>query len=262
MASLIQSSNTPSPIISAFYSIKWFHEMFDFNSPTNSNLVKNILEAAKRRLAKPVVKKEPMTIDLLGKMYSDLFVEGNIKNQRTICACLLAYSGFLRSEELLKLRRCNILFNSVYMSLFIESSKTDKYRDGAWILIARTGTLLCPVLNLERYFSWANIDCDSDTYIFCHLTGTKNGYKVRKDGKHLAYSNLRTLFLESLKPHVKDVSRYCLHSLRSGGATSAANRGIDRLFKRHGRWRSESAKDGYVKDSVDERLKVSLSLGL
>ena len=39
-----------------------------------------------------------------------------------------------------------------------------------------------------------------------------------------------------------------LHSLRAGGATSAANVGIpDRLFKRHGRWASENAKDGYVK---------------
>ena len=49
-----------------------------------------------------------------------------------------------------------------------------------------------------------------------------------------------------------------MHSLRSGGATAAANAGVlDRLFKRHGRWRSESAKDGYVKDSVSSLLSVS-----
>ena len=30
----------------------------------------------------------------------------------------------------------------------------------------------------------------------------------------------------------------------------------DRFFKWHGRWQSENAKDGYVKDSLDERLKV------
>ncbi|XP_046567698.1 uncharacterized protein LOC124276085 [Haliotis rubra] len=52
-------------------------------------------------------------------------------------------------------------------------------------------------------------------------------------------------------------------SLRSGGATAAANNGIpDRMFKRHGRWRSEKAKDGYVKDKLENRIKVSLSLGL
>ena len=48
--------------------------------------------------------------------------------------------------------------------------------------------------------------------------------------------------------------------MRSGGATAAANAKVpDRLFKRHGRWCSESAKDGYVKDS---RLQVSQSLEL
>ena len=43
------------------------------------------------------------------------------------------------------------------------------------------------------------------------------------------------------------------HSLRDGGASAAANAGVpDRLFKLHGccSWRWESAKDGYVKDSV------------
>ena len=69
--------------------------------------------------------------------------------------------------------------------------------------------------------------------------------------------------MDALKPHVKDVSLFCLHSLKSAGATSAANRGIpDRLFKRHERWRSENAKDGYIKDSVEEILRVSQSLGL
>ena len=36
----------------------------------------------------------------------------------------------------------------------------------------------------------------------------------------------------------------------------------DRLFKRHGRWRSETAKDGYVKDALQNRLSVSQCLGL
>ena len=54
-----------------------------------------------------------------------------------------------------------------------------------------------------------------------------------------------------------------MHSLRAGGAMAAANAGVpDRLFKRHGRWKSESAKDGYVKDSVERRLEVSKQLGI
>ena len=47
-------------------------------------------------------------------------------------------------------------------------------------------------------------------------------------------------------------------SLKAGGATIAANAGVpDRLLKRHDRWKPETAKDGYVKDSVESRLAVS-----
>ena len=50
--------------------------------------------------------------------------------------------------------------------------------------------------------------------------------------------------LEAFKDIVPDISAIGTHSLRSGGATAAANGGVpDRLFKRHGRWASESAED-------------------
>lgn len=34
------------------------------------------------------------------------------------------------------------------------------------------------------------------------------------------------------------------------------------MFKRHGRWKSENAKDGYIKDNVESRLEVYKNLGL
>ena len=70
--------------------------------------------------------------------------------------------------------------------------------------------------------------------------------------------------LEAFKDIVPDISAISTHSLRSGGATAAANAGVpDRLFKRHGRWASESAKDGYVQDFLSfYRLSVSKALGI
>ena len=57
------------------------------------------------------------------------------------------------------------------------------------------------------------------------------------------------------------MSKIAVHSLRSGGATAAANAGVkDRMFKRHGRWVSENAKDGY--GNLDSMLSVSKSLGI
>ena len=50
---------------------------------------------------------------------------------------------------------------------------------------------------------------------------------------------------------------------RSGVATTAANSDVnDRIWKKHGRWISDSSKDGYVKGSLDSRISVSSKLGL
>ena len=74
---------------------------------------------------------------------------------------------------------------------------------------------------------------------------------------------MRDLFRKKLADLGFPPNEFGLHSLRAGGATAAANAKVpDRMFKRHGRWKSENAKDGYVKDDVEGRLEVSKSLGL
>ncbi|KAK3105318.1 hypothetical protein FSP39_022401 [Pinctada imbricata] len=262
LSCLVQQCSSPSPVVTAFYRIKWAHNMISVQSPTDSILVRNVLEGAKRRLSVPVCKKEPITPDLLDKMFNSLFVEGNLYNQRIISACLLSYSGFLRASELLHLKLGDVEFFTTHMRIFIEQSKTDVYRDGNWLVISRCDSKLCPVLNLDRYISYAKIS-DFDTFLFQNVTKCEHGYKFRQGNKPMSYSRMRELFIEAFKPFVSDIRSYGLHSLRSGGASAAANHGIpDRLFKRHGRWRSENAKDGYIKDSLDDRLAVSKHLGL
>ena len=261
LSSLIQTVSSPSPVVAAYYAIKWYHDMYGLESPTDSKLVKNVVEAAKRILARPTIKKEPITIDMISEIYKRIYEYKNLRSQRIICAILIGYSGFLRSSELINIKISDIVFHSTYMAIFMESSKTDKYRDGSWVLIAKTGSNICPVNNALKFIEWTNLS--GDDYLLCNLSATKTGYKVRKNNKNMSYTNLRDQFIEAIKPHVSDIKQYCLHSLRSGDATAAANSGVkDRMFKRHGRWVSETAKDGYVKDNIEERLAVSQSLGL
>ena len=74
---------------------------------------------------------------------------------------------------------------------------------------------------------------------------------------------MRELFTTKLKELGFDTKQFGLHSLRAGGTTAAANAGVpDRLFKRHGCWRFEVAKDGYIKDNQEALMSVSQSLEL
>ena len=54
-----------------------------------------------------------------------------------------------------------------------------------------------------------------------------------------------------------------LHSLQVGGASAAAQAGVpDQLFRQHGRWKSETAKDSFVEESKENHLSASKSWDL
>ena len=61
------------------------------------------------------------------------------------------------------------------LQLFIESSKTDQYRDGAWLVVASSDKITCPVALMSRYLDRAKLSDDSP--LFCQLSKTKFGYK-------------------------------------------------------------------------------------
>ena len=110
---------------------------------------------------------------------------------------------------------------------------------------------------MSRYLERAKLAHVS--HLFCQLSKTKYGYKPRTKG--LSYTRLRELVLEAYKDILPDISVISAHSLRSVVATAAANAGILVCpFKQHGRWYSDSAKNGCVKDSLSSRLSVSQTL--
>ena len=134
------------------------------------------------------------------------------------------------------------------MRIRVRQSKTDQYRDGNKVVIARTGSDTCPVAMLERYMAMANLTPAGENWLFRPLTATKHGHRLKQVGQ-LTYSWVWEVVREALCKLGEKPDDYGLHSFRAGGATAAANTGVeDQLFKRHGRWKSENAKDGYIKD--------------
>ena len=257
---LIQTSNSPSPIFSAFHGIAWAHEQAGIISPTQDIMVKNVYESATRILAKKTEKKKPFKLDHLQKAMV-VYDDNQLMNLRFLAFMLLSFAGFFRSQEVLKLKVGDINFENDYISIFLEFSKTDQYRDGSWVLIAKTSKITCPYTVLKRYMCKADLFKELETPLFRNICKTNKGFKVKK--QPLTYSRIREIIKEKMEPIVGDIKNYSVHSLRSGGATAAANAGVkDRLFKRHGRWLSERAKDGYIEDDLKERLLVSQSLGL
>ncbi len=260
---VLQDARSASVVDLAAYSINWAHRMAGIQSPTSEQCVKVVLECAKRRLSGKKVKKDVITAEMIEKCLEISDLE-KLADLRLITMCILAYAGFLRFDELQHLKRCDIQFCGHFLKLFIESSKTDQYRDGAWIVIARSDGFACPYRITQKYCESIQMPQESNEFLFRSITTKKDGSQcLRTDQKPISYTRARELFLQLFnKAGYKDCN-LGLHGLRAGGASAAANGGIpDRLFKRHGRWKSESAKDGYIRDDLGALLSVSKCLGI
>ena len=259
---LISEANSPSPVLNAVYSIDWAQCLAGLPKVSDHAIVSSMVSASQRILGKPKAKKEPITSEMLKALVTCKISDKSpsLSDLRTVALCLLGYAGLFRFSELFSIRACDIKFFPTYVSIFLESSKTDQFRDGAWVAVARSNQDTCPVKALEQYIAAAKIDLGEDLPLFRALSSSRSTSKVRRQG--LSYTRAREIVKDAFKD-ITDVSRISLHSLRAGGATAAANAGInDRLFKRHGRWLSENAKDGYVKDNFQSLLSVSQSLGI
>ena len=178
---------------------------------------------------------------------------------RLLNICLIALTGFMRFSKVASIKSYDVIFTEAYMRLFIEKSKTHIYREGVWVYISRSHNM-CPVKHLEDYLRLVNINIGSSQCIFRGISKGKKSRQRRKN-KPISYTTIRQNLLKVIKAVGLNWKDYGLHSLRAGGASLAASKGIlDRLFKRHGRWKSDRAKDGYVEDDLKMLLSVSKNL--
>jgi len=70
---------------------------------------------------------------------------------------LLSFSGFLRFNEVAKLRQSDLRFESDHVQVFIKKSKTDQYGKVTPVIISATWKESCPVKMLLDYLKLASI---------------------------------------------------------------------------------------------------------
>ena len=214
----------------------------------DSSICHNFLEATRRD--KPVsVKKELISAEII-KTIIDKFAgpSANLKDIRVACICSLGFAGFFRYNELSNIAPVHLEFFPDYFRVFVPGAKNDIYREGNYVYIKRLNSEYCPVALLEKYITTCNIGLNCSVALFrpVRLFKFTNSYKLY--GIKLSYTRCREIFKECLKEIGVDHKLYGLHSLRSGGATSAVscNRNLsERVLKFHRRWKSDTAKDMY-----------------
>ena len=166
----------------------------------------------------------------------------------------------MRLDELLNLKVEHIHFYTDHMTITLPKCKNDQTREGNIIHLAELGSKYCPVANTAIFIQTLNLR--PEHFLICKLAKTKKGHNPI--GAHnLSTSHIRKHFNELIAKHLPQAVNISPHSLRAGGASAAAENGVpDRMISKHGRWKSEGARNGYIKDSLQGRLSVSMNLGL
>eukprot|EP00057_Strongylocentrotus_purpuratus_P015598 XP_011670072.1 PREDICTED: FK506-binding protein 5 [Strongylocentrotus purpuratus] len=132
-----------------------------------------------------------------------------------------------RYDEARALKCNDVSIYDDYISLNIAKSKTDQYRQGNSVVISAGVTEACPVKMVKKYIRVARISLDSNHFFFKPAYRSKGFSALIRKEKPLSYTTARG----------------------AGGATMVANT-------------STKAKDGYVVDTLDNKLEVTKSLML
>ena len=126
LTDLMDKHYSYSVISASLYSIKWAHSMENLQDPTNNAFVTTLLELAKRNRSKPIVKKQPVTPELLVCLCEKYSESTDVLVVRDLCMIVLGFSAFLRYDEISNVCCNDIGKEDTYFCLNIRKSKTDQ----------------------------------------------------------------------------------------------------------------------------------------
>ena len=156
--------------------------------------------------------------------------KGSLADLQVAVIFAMGFFGFLRWDDLSNLAVEDLLFADSHVALFLLQRKNDQFREGSWVFIARSEVAPCPAAVLEMFLKMGGHSKRSR--LFRRIQSTRKGQMLKK--APMSYSRASELVKKELNSEGLDPSLYSLHSLRSGGALSAAALETGRMEKHSG----------------------------
>ena len=105
---IIEETHSPSAVDSAFYGLKWAHDVAGIPSPTDDPIVEAVRSASKRILGtRALSRKEPISPTLI----LDIVKKSDLENPvvlRNVTMYVLSFAGFFRFDDASRIRRSDI----------------------------------------------------------------------------------------------------------------------------------------------------------
>ena len=239
--------------------VNFFHRAFGFSTPGNSNPL--VQEYVFKQSKKPVLRREPVLVSHLTKIFSCLnFEKCSLFYLRNVAIMIVGFFGFLRFSELQKLRFCDLNFMNDRIEIKIRRSKTDKGRVGQKVCFDFESF---PGVFLHVYIRrFAFQSRKFDNFVFMSMRkGNEKSNMIVNHSIQMSYKAFRraldSLFVLAGIPN----GNIMMHSLRIGGASAASELGVpDFKIDANGRWVPDRARKLYQRPEVTGEKSISMML--
>jgi integrase len=231
------------------------HQLAGFRNPVEDKLVRTVMGGIRRAKGTAQKGKEPLSADLLRKMFSGM--GDDLRATRDRAMLLVGFAGAFRRRELVSLRCEDISFTKEGLVVTIPRSKTDPAGEGQTVGIPYgSHPETCPVRALENWLERSNITYGS---LFTRIG--RSGGEVTGSGisDHQLAKIIKRLALAA----GLDADSFSGHSLRSGLATAAAEGGAtERAIMDQTRHRSLKQVRKYIRRGSLFRDNAAAKSGL
>lgn len=231
-----QMGYSPATVSTYLSALGFIHKLKNLPDPTESFIIKKIIEGFKRLNSRKDVRA-PITKDILIKICQALpFVCYSHYEFVMFKACFcLAYFGLFRIGELVytdqrqagyALRLDDIKFGKNTLTVRIRMSKTNQLGKPVFLnLSAANNTNICPV---KAVYNYIQLRSARQGNLFCHT-----------DGSFVTRYQFCAVLSKSISYLRLPVGCYRSHSFRIGRATALAMSGVpSKQIKAMGRWQS------------------------
>ena len=203
----------------------------DIMCPTDGTEVSQAMKGIKRRFAKPVSKKSPLTSEQFYKILDKLLDKGGLSSIK-LCPLRLAaqisvmFFSFSRFEESSSLLRSQV--KKIQGDLLVTFKKRKKFQFGEArksVIAGQPGPKNPVTVILSYMDRLATVDKSVDGFLFPALRSTSAGDSVL--ARPASYDSVLRQFKEVVTAAgvSADPSTFGLHSMRRGAVTAAINNG-------------------------------------
>ena len=249
-------------IKTALVSLKWLNCFFPGHGgaldPLQDQFLSRIVDSARRNVMSVKNQKLPFSKSMIREMMI-LSTNPSLEELRDSLIPSLSFSLLLRNDELIHLSCKHMTLSEEGVKFLIVSSKTDVYRNGRVLHLARQEEGFSVYNLLLKYMSKGKLRMGENKFLFGEIVSSGHGTCI--DGlRSVSYKKCLEIVKKKVSGLGLNPGLYATHSSRSGAATLLAQNVTSLELLVSGRWADPRSLNSYVEINESRRFEMSRHL--